>query len=257
MFYYPGDFCALHKHSLREAQSEPAVAALTVCAIGVIDYQSMDQALVQHPKLSLALWRAEILEASIIRERLVHASTRPALQRVAHLLCEQLARCRPAGTNNTIGLLNRRDVADATGLSTLQIDRTLRDLRELSVVSCNEGEIEVLNKDRLGQLACFDDHYLSLSRTLSQWKLVIERDTQDCDLSKCWMPRKFSNSAIRHTTVRCRRPLPSFAIAVTARRSFTHRSIGLAPAVAEGPIAFDLLELWIQGPELVTDALEG
>ena len=57
--------------------------------------------------------------------------------------------------------------------------------------------------------------------------------------------------------VRCHRPRPSFAIAVTARRSFAHRSIRLAPAVAEGPVAFDLLELWIQGPELVTDALEG
>ena len=177
-FYYPGDFCALHGHSLQEAQWKPTVAALTVCTIGVIDYQNMDQALAQHPKLSLALWCAAMLEASIIRERSVHASTRSALQRVAHLLCEQLARCHAAGINNTNGLLKQRDLADATGLSTAQINRTLRDLRELRVVSCNDGTIEVVNKGRLGQLACFDDRYLSLSRTLSHWKLCIERDTQ-------------------------------------------------------------------------------
>ena len=44
--------------------------------------------------------------------------------------------------------------------------------------------------------------------------------------------------------------------------SFPHslrstRSIRLAPAVAEGPVAFDLLERWIEGPELVADALDG
>jgi CRP-like cAMP-binding protein len=74
-FYYPGDFCALHGHSLQEAQWKPTVAALTVCTIGVIDCQNMDQALAQHSKLSLALWCAAMLEASIIRERSVYAST--------------------------------------------------------------------------------------------------------------------------------------------------------------------------------------
>ena len=44
--------------------------------------------------------------------------------------------------------------------------------------------------------------------------------------------------------------------------SFPHsrraaRSIRLAPAVAEGRVAFDLLERWIEGPELVADALDG
>jgi CRP-like cAMP-binding protein len=177
-FYYPGDFCALHGNSLQEAQSKPTVAALTVCTIGVIDYQSMDQALAQHPKLGLALWRAAMLEASIIHERSVHTSARSALQRVAHLLCEQLARCHAAGINNTNGLLRQRDLADATGLSMPQINRTLRDLRQLRIISCNDGTIEVLDKGELGHLACFDDHYLSLSHILSHWKLCMERDTK-------------------------------------------------------------------------------
>ena len=35
------------------------------------------------------------------------------------------------------------------------------------------------------------------------------------------------------------------------------RSIRLAPAVAEARMVFDLLERWIEGPELVADALDG
>jgi hypothetical protein len=53
-----------------------------------------------------------MLEASIIRERLINVSRRSALQRVVHLLCEQLARREAIGINCATIPLNQVDLAD-------------------------------------------------------------------------------------------------------------------------------------------------
>jgi CRP-like cAMP-binding protein len=92
-FQYPGDFCDLARHVLPESNNEVGVAALTGCSIGIIDHRDFEQLIAQHPPIGLALWRATMLEASIFRKRSLNVGRQPALQRVAHLLCEQLARC--------------------------------------------------------------------------------------------------------------------------------------------------------------------
>ena len=91
-FQYPGDFCDLHRYMLPELDRTATVTALTDCSIGTIRYDDMDQMLSQHPKLGLAFWRASMLEASILRERLLNISRRAALPRVASIICEQLVR---------------------------------------------------------------------------------------------------------------------------------------------------------------------
>jgi CRP-like cAMP-binding protein len=79
---------------LPDRDEATAVQALTDCSVVTIDYADIDQLLGQHPKLGLALWRTTMLEASILRERMLNARRGSALQRVANLLCEQID---PAG----------------------------------------------------------------------------------------------------------------------------------------------------------------
>src|SRR4051812_29469341 len=86
-FQYPGDFCDLHRYMLPELDRTATVTALTDCSIGTIRYDDMDQLLSQHPKVCLAFWRASMLEASILRERLLNISRRAALPRVARIIC--------------------------------------------------------------------------------------------------------------------------------------------------------------------------
>jgi hypothetical protein len=57
-----------------------------------------------------------MLEASIFRKRLLNVGRQPALQRVAHLLCEQLARREAVGLNSATIPLTQMDLADAAGL---------------------------------------------------------------------------------------------------------------------------------------------
>src|SRR5262249_12638149 len=120
-FHYPGDFCDLHRDML--PNDALAVAALTDCLVGTIRYRDLDRTLGQHPKLGLALWRAAMLEGSVARERLLKVSRRPALQRVAHLLCELLTRREVIGINDAVIPLSQIDLGDAAGLSVVHITR--------------------------------------------------------------------------------------------------------------------------------------
>ena len=173
-FQYPGDFCGLHHHVLPDSSNEVAVAALTGCSIGIIEHRDLDQLIAQYPSLGLALWRSTMLEASIFRKRLLNVGRQPALQRVAHLLCEQLARREAAGFNSLTIPLTQMDLADAAGLSIVHINRTFQELRELGLLSKTRRAIEVVNRERLVRLANFDGHYLNMPQVLSRWQVSIE-----------------------------------------------------------------------------------
>ncbi len=168
-----GDFCDLHQHVLPETNNEVAVAALTDCSIGIIEHKELEQLIAQHPSLGLALWRATMLEASIFRKRLLNVGRQPALQRVAHLLCEQLARREAVGINSATIPLTQMDLADAAGLSIVHINRTFQELRRLNILSKGRT-INVVDRERLAGLAGFDGNYLNMPQLLSHWQVKIE-----------------------------------------------------------------------------------
>ena len=173
-FQYPGDFCDLHSYVLPEPDMALAVGALTECFTGIIYYKDLDPTIRRHPQLGLALWRASMLEASILRERLLNVSRRPALERVAHLLCQELTRREAVGIYSAIVPLTQIDLADAAGLSVVHVNRIFQDLRKLGVLSENGRVIEVVSKKGLVGVAKFYRGYLDMPKRLSQWQVRIE-----------------------------------------------------------------------------------
>ena len=159
---------------LPETNNEVAVAAITDCSIGIIEHKDLEQLIAQYPSLGLALWRASMLEASIFRKRLLNVGRQPALQRVAHLLCEQLARREAVGLNSATIPLTQMDLADAAGLSIVHINRTFQELRRLNILSKEGRAINVVDRERLAGLASFDGNYLNMPQLLSHWQVKIE-----------------------------------------------------------------------------------
>jgi len=173
-FYYPGDFCDLHRHVFPEPDQDVAVAALTDCSIGLVYYDDIDRMMAQQPKLAIAVWRAAMLAARIIRERQLNVSRRSALSRVASLLCEQVVRLETIGSSGADIPLTQIDLAGGTGLTVADINRILRDLRKLGVLSDQGFNIEVVNRERLADIAKFDGRYLNTVEPVSQWEIRIE-----------------------------------------------------------------------------------
>jgi CRP-like cAMP-binding protein len=173
-FQYPGDFCDLYRYVLPERDEAIAVQALTECLVAIIDYADIERLLTQHPGLALVLWRTTMLEAAILRERLSNARRSSALQKVANLLCEQLARREAIGIASSVVPITQVDVADAAALSIVHVNRTVQMLRSMNVLSKARQAIEVVDRKALARIAGFDGHYLNMPQLLSKWAVGIE-----------------------------------------------------------------------------------
>ena len=163
-FQYPGDFCDLHRYILPDRDETTVVQALSDCSVATIDYANIDRLLGQHPKLGLALWRATLLVASVLRERMLHARRGSALQRVANLLCEQLARREAIGITSSVLPITQVDVADAAALSIVHVNRTIQTLRSPNVLSKARQAIEVVDRQEFAGIAEFDGSYLNMPK---------------------------------------------------------------------------------------------
>lgn len=158
------------------------VQALTDCTVGVVDYRDMDELLL-HPTLASAFWRASMLEAAVYRQRLSTTGRGTALERVAHLLSEQLVRREAVGIVAPQLPLSQIDIADAAGLSSVHVNRTIQTLRSLNVLSKAKYGIEVVDREQLEKIAKFDGSYLDLPKLVSKWAVQIE-ETRSLDRSK-------------------------------------------------------------------------
>jgi CRP-like cAMP-binding protein len=172
-FQYPGDLLDFHGYVLPGFDEPTEIRALTNCWVGIAHYDDIENAIDQHPNLGLALWRTTMLTALIWRERMLHTVHSTALSRVAHLLCEQLARLEAVGISGTTIPLSQNDVADAAGLSPVHVRRTIQQLRKAGALLDSKGAITVANRDRLIQMAKFDPRYLNVPALLSNWQVNI------------------------------------------------------------------------------------
>jgi CRP-like cAMP-binding protein len=159
-FQYPGEFCDLYRYLLPEWDETLAVQALAECSIATIAYSEIKRLLVQRPRLRLALWRATVLEASILRQWLSNARRGSAVQRVANLICEQLVRREAIGIASPILPVTQVDVADAASLSIVHVNRIIQTLRNWNVLSKASHAIEVVDRKQLSKIAGFDGRYL-------------------------------------------------------------------------------------------------
>ena len=176
-FQYPGDLLDFHRYVLPKLGEAMAIRALTDCSVGVADYDDIERAIDQHPKIGLVLWRAAMLTALIWRERMLHTVHAAAIGRVAHLLCEQLVRLEAIGTAVPYLPLSQSDIADAAGLSPVHVNRIIQQLRKTGALSDSKGPLRVLDRDRLVQIGKFDGRYLNMPALLSNWEVSIRRPT--------------------------------------------------------------------------------
>jgi hypothetical protein len=93
---------------------------------------------------------------------------RSAAERLAHLLCEQFARLEAVGLaeeGKPVALhIVQSDLADATGMSAIHVNRTLQYLRNRKLIGRNPATLEILDWEGLQELAEFEPSYLQSDR---------------------------------------------------------------------------------------------
>ncbi|MDP7342325.1 MAG: Crp/Fnr family transcriptional regulator [Alphaproteobacteria bacterium] len=103
-------------------------------------------------------------ELAMADELLTNLGRRSAKERIAHLMLEFDCRLTLRGAVHTRDIsmpLRQRHLADALGLTTIHVNRTLRILRTENLIDMRGGILRILERDRLIALAKFDAVYLS------------------------------------------------------------------------------------------------
>jgi len=96
-------------------------------------------------------------------EHLIDTARRSAYQRVSHLLLELFVRLKSSGQTDGMSFnlpLTQELIADALGLTTAHVNRTLRSLREDRLVDMCNRCVTILDFDALSLLSDFDNSYL-------------------------------------------------------------------------------------------------
>ena len=160
-FPIPGDVMGLRSVLLRA--SDHSFATVTDVTVAEVSKAQLMDAFEQQPRLGMAfLWAASRDEAMVV-EHLVGVGRRNALVRTAHFLVELGLRLELAGLGSRREFacpLNQYMLADAVGLTAIHLNRVLRQLRELRLLTFRDGRIVAHDFDRLRQLASHHSGYL-------------------------------------------------------------------------------------------------
>ncbi|QIQ85363.1 Crp/Fnr family transcriptional regulator [Erythrobacter sp.] len=161
----PGDFFDL-KVRLGD-EMDHSVAALTPLAYHAIPPETLDRLSAEHPRIADALARHEHVNGAIHREWLLNLGRRNAFERLAHLFLEVFLRLRAAGLargGECDCPLTQNDLADATGVTSVHLNRTMQELRREGLVELKSKRLFIRDYDRLAQIAMFNPNYLQLGR---------------------------------------------------------------------------------------------
>ena len=162
-FFVPGDFCEFNICILK--QMDHSIAAITRLAVADIGREEMDQLMARHPRITQALWCESLVQHAIQREWTLNVGQRTAYERIGHLLVEIYLRLKTVGLtrNGTCDFpLTQVDIADATGLTSVHVNRTLQDLRRDELVILERKQLEIPDLKRLMDASMFNPSYLHL-----------------------------------------------------------------------------------------------
>lgn len=164
-FFIPGDLCDLNVYILKEMDHN--IGAITRVCVTEIGRDDFERLLTDHPRVTQALWWDELVTVAIQREWTLNLGQRTAFERLAHLLCEMFLRLKAVGLTNDTSCefpLTQVDLADATGLTPVHVNRTLQELRKAGLIELHSKRLTIPDMQALKDASMFNDNYLHLDR---------------------------------------------------------------------------------------------
>lgn len=160
-YLIPGDLCDVNV-TLLDAMDH-SIGALSACRVLYLPRENLIDLIGRNVRLFRALWWCTMVDEAILREWLVNIGGRRADQRVAHLICEMLLRCRAVGLTSDHSFeipLTQQELGDTMGVSAIHMNRSLQALRADGLIATEGRRYEVPNFRKLMEFAEFDPLYL-------------------------------------------------------------------------------------------------
>ena len=163
--HIPGDFIDLEGALL--ATADHNIQALTRCELALVPVEAILALAAEHPMIARAMWVDTLIDASIFREWVLNVGRRDARERIAHLLCEFSRRLEIAGLASENGYelpMTQEQLADATGLTSVHVNRTLKSMDAAGLIERHRRFIRIPDWERLRDVAGFNELYLHLDQ---------------------------------------------------------------------------------------------
>ncbi|MHB0768347.1 Crp/Fnr family transcriptional regulator [Bradyrhizobium sp. 5.13L] len=164
-FILPGESCDAYAFLL--STIDHSIATLTPAIYTKLKRARFDGLLAADRSLAEAFLCETLVNSAIQREWVINLGRRVALERLAHLFCEIFERLRPVGMveGNTCAMpVTQMDLADATGLSVVHLNRTLQELRASGLIALRDRTLTIRDLEALKDAALFSPSYLQLYR---------------------------------------------------------------------------------------------
>jgi CRP-like cAMP-binding protein len=160
-FHIAGDIMDLS--GLLLGRMDHGITALTPVEVAPVPSATVLDWAERRPGLNRLLWRDALIDASIFREWVLNVGRRSARERVAHVVCELVARSLSAGLVPDYRCelpVTRADLADATGLTVVHANRVVQEMRAEGLVEVRGRTLAVVDWRGLTRAAGFDPAYL-------------------------------------------------------------------------------------------------
>ena len=160
-----GDFADLHSFTLKRLDHN--VMTLTPCRVAIIPHERLREITEKYTHLTRVYWFATNLDAAIHREWELSLGRRSAISRMAHLFCELFVKLGLVGLTDGTSYdlrLTQTDLAECLGLTSVHVNRTLKELREQGLVEFRGSRVSISDLEGLQRTAEFDPAYLYLEK---------------------------------------------------------------------------------------------
>jgi CRP-like cAMP-binding protein len=164
-FLVPGDPCDSEIFILKEM--DHSIGTITSSTVASISGKIMKDLLLNRPSIALALWWSTLQDEGVLRERIIDEGRRDAYSRLAFLIYEVFLRMRAVGIIEDQKFdfpVTQTDLADATGLTPVHVNRMLIRLRKENLIAIEGKTWLVCDPAGLRQAAQFEAKYLHLDR---------------------------------------------------------------------------------------------
>ena len=164
-FHIAGDTPDLQ--SLHVPLMDHSLATMTAATVAFIPHEALHDLTARFPSIAAKFWRDTLIDAAIFREWLISMGRRDAYGHLAHLFCELYLKQEAvglAGNHRCPMPIKQIDLADATGLSNVHVNRVLKEMRGNGMITLHSNTLVVEAWEELIRAAEFDPTYLHLRK---------------------------------------------------------------------------------------------
>jgi CRP-like cAMP-binding protein len=162
--HIPGDMADLH--SVVQPTCTSALQALSIATVLRVPHAALRGVAAHYPAVAEALWRDCMVDASVLSQWVVNVGRRDAKARIAHLICEMAVRLHAAPAQGEVTFpfgVTQAQLADATGLTSVHVNRTLQALRHDGIAQVSTRAVHIPDWEALVATGDFDASYLQIS----------------------------------------------------------------------------------------------